>query len=98
MDTLDASEHFSADADVRHVSLREDRSANRERPLRVVRRFAKPPLTLGIGSVSGNDGAGHPFETSHTVRIPTLHVVARQPLGLLADGVAGGDALEAGHD
>ena len=75
MDTLDASEHFSTDADVRDFPFREDGSSNREGPLRVIRRFTNPPLTLGIGSVSRNDGARRSFETADTVWIPTLHAV-----------------------
>jgi hypothetical protein len=75
MDTLDASEHFSTDAYVRDLALREDGSCEREGPLRVVRRLANPPLTFGIPEVSRNDGAGYSFEASNTIRIPTLHAV-----------------------
>ena len=98
MDTLDAFEQFSTDADVGDFSLRQDGSSNREGPLRVIRRFANPPLTFGIRSVSRNDGAGHSFETANAVRIPALHAALREPLGLLADSVAGGDALQASRD
>ena len=75
MDTLDAFEQFSTDADVGDASFRQDGSRNREGPLGVIRRFANPPLTFGIGSVSRNDSAGNSFETANTVRIPTLHAV-----------------------
>jgi hypothetical protein len=51
-----------------------------------------------VASASANDGrAGRPLESSDAVRIPSQHIFAGEVLGLLADGIAGGDAVQAGE-
>jgi len=95
---LRTTEHFTTDGLMRHLPLGDDRSCNRDSPLGVVRGFADPPLTFRIACVSGDDCIRSSFEAPDALRIPTEHVLARQRLCLLADGITGGDAFEAAHD
>src|SRR5437016_5836962 len=82
MHALRASEHFTTDRRMRNVALGDDGSRDGKSPLRVVRGFADPPLAFRIAHVSRNDRAGRSFEASDALRIPALHVVAREHLGL----------------
>src|SRR5206468_7862122 len=63
MHALEAAEHFTADAHVRHVLLGDDRSSDGDGPLGVVRGFANPPLAFRIARISRNDRAWSAFET-----------------------------------
>ena len=98
MDALLAREHLAPDAHVRHLPFGDDRPRDRDGPLGVVCGFADPPLTFLVADVSRNDRPGNSFEASDAMRIPTLHVLTRQHLRLLADGITGRDALQAAKD
>src|SRR6266480_2598390 len=98
MYTLRASEQLTTDALVRNGPIGEDGARDGDGPFRVVRGFTDAPFALRVPDVSGDDRPGSAFETSDAVGIPMEHVLTRQRLCLLADGVTGRDALEAAED
>ena len=97
MHALRAFQHFPADAHMRDAPITDDGPRNGKRPLRIVGRFADAPLAFRIAGIAGNDRARSAFEAPDASRIPAQHIVARQHLRLLANGIAGRDALQAAH-
>ncbi len=98
MDALHAAQHLPTNRDVRNGAIRNDGAGDRDRPLGVVGRLANAPLTFRVPCIPRNDGARRSFETVNAVGIPARYLGMRQRLGLLADGVADGDARKARAD
>src|SRR5258706_15852544 len=98
MQTLRAPEQFTTDTDVRNVPIGEDGARDGNGHFGVVRGFTDPPFALRIPYVARDDRPGSALETSDALRIPMEHVLMRQRLCLLTDGVTGSDALEAAED
>jgi hypothetical protein len=98
VDAFPALQQLAADALVAHLAVAHNGSRHRNRPLGVVGGFADPPRAFLIAGVARNDRSRLSLESTDAVRVPSPNAVMRQPLGLFADGVAGGDALEAATD
>jgi hypothetical protein len=67
-------------------------------PMFAARSIADSPRVLRVAHIPRNNRTRRAFEVSDPARIPAQHVLAREPLGLLADGITRGDALEAANN
>jgi hypothetical protein len=82
-------QHLPADARMHHLPITDDRPRDGDRALRVVGRLADPPLVLRVSGVARDDVTGWSFKATNPFCVPSGDLLAREHLGLLADGVSG---------
>src|ERR1700679_603024 len=97
MSGLLALQEFLPDRPMAGPAFSQNSSRHRYGLFRIVRGLADTPL-IPLAKVARNNVSRPAVESRYPSRVPFVNVRACQCLGLLANGVAGRQALEAAND
>jgi hypothetical protein len=98
MHAFAALEEFATDTRVCDGPVPNDRICYGEGSFRIVSRLAEQPFVLPVPSISWNRRGRGPLESSDAIWIPPENIFTGEVLGLFADRVACGDAVQAGEN
>jgi hypothetical protein len=98
MDALLTCEHFASDTRVPHTAILENCPGNCDRSLSVVGGLADSPFAFRVPEVARDSRSRWTFKSLHAARIPLEKLLAREILGLLADGIACRKSLQASEN
>jgi hypothetical protein len=95
MNVPGAVEQFAADAGVTHAAVPENCRRHGDRSFGVVGGLADSPFALRISDVPRDARSRRSLESTDALRIPSKNAITGQCLGLLSDGIAVGDPVQA---